>query len=491
MSSSEQNTNNHTQGIRISNLDSTDQATTWRKIVFPSGCASDDKTKILWDASSHACEFEIHNNSRLVEYFAQCLRTAYLSHKRITLTYQEVLDGTFFLAFGPENVNHILGLSYRDEPAIHIRTYTEKHKTLKDALINSFTTCSEDGIYSINPAFEPACLIACPALYEAARSSSHTPAQLPQGFEQSKDYIEFLEEALEKTYKLKSGQLSFLAQRWKEWINAADQGTVKFVPKDCHVDKFDLSSQFARVEPVLDDYLFASGLAQACQEKIREAVKHPQRSVAFAQLNEIFDNPHYNNRPAAHTFARELYQYVYQMALAKQYQCTLMTVQDAEDDTRIHDNVFVEKFKDYIKNQPQKKYNYCSVSGKTSTIVGQIPAAYFTSILYTSRGAIDFWRTAQGASKVKAAKELDYAIKNAASQNNRADDIKLTIIRGGIAIILAIIGWIIDQWQFDGNGGIFLSASIAFLISVGPEIVNLVNSLREITQGPETFFAEF
>ena len=178
------------------------------------------------------------------------------------------------------------------------------------------------------------------------------------------------------------------------------------------------------------------------------------------------------------------------MTLANQYNCTLMTVQDADDDTRVHNNVFVEQFKIYMESQPQERFNYASISGETTKLVGQMPAAFFTTVLYTSRDSIESWRNAEGASKAKAARELDYAIKRATSQTNRNDDIKNTFLRGIIAIVLATIGWALDKWELGGNG-IWLSAGIAFLISVGPEIVDLFNSLRDFTSGPETFFAQF
>lgn len=240
------------QGIRISNLDSTDQAETWRKLVSRLSHGSD--SAFFWDASSHACELEIHNNTDLVQYFAQCLRTAYLTNKRITLTYQEVLDGTFFLAFGPENINKILGLSPKDEPALYIRTYSDKHKTLKDALLDSFTTHNAADVYSIDPTFEHGCLTACPGLIKKTICQPE-PTPLPYGFEKQNDYIDILEHALETSYHLKKGQLSFLAQRWKEWVDAADSGVIRFVPKDCSVGAFDFRANYDRVKPFLDNFL--------------------------------------------------------------------------------------------------------------------------------------------------------------------------------------------------------------------------------------------
>ncbi|MFD0704715.1 hypothetical protein ACFQY8_02985 [Alloscardovia venturai] len=516
-------------GIRISNLDSAEQATMWRTFTADFLYKHHRNSADLWDESSHICDFLIANNSNITCYFAKILRTAYITNETITLTYQEVLDGPFFLAFGPESINALLGLSFKDKPALHIRTFSGAHSSLVDALISSFTV-ERDGHRYINSEFEPSALTASPDLYQQARSCPSSPARLPHNLRNAPNCTKLIAQALEKTYQLKKGSLSLLARRWEEWIHACEMGTVIFVPADTTIGKFDFASQLAKIPEELKEEAIRQVLSEdektyVSPQEIATILTHPQRSKVFSALNAAFRTKSYNSRSEAHQYARDLYQYAYQMTLANQYHCVLMTVQTAQNTQKAQNpentptsplsslisrtihalpasrlsrsqpmptlNTFTQKYCAYLDTQNEKLTGFAAIHGETTEFFAEMPAVYFTNLLYTSRSTISKWRNAQNTQKQAAARELDYAVKMAANQVDRTNEVRSTIVRGIIAIILAVAGWFIDKFQFDGTNGATLSVGIAFLISVGPEIIDLIRNLMEFHRGPRTFFAQF
>lgn len=249
----------------ITNFDSTEQGQEWNDLVRH--CPTYPSIRNLWCRTDtyRPCERLLNDYTAIATHFAGIVRTAYMYCPKIMLTDAQLLDGLFFLALGPTEVNGVLGKSYKDGPAIII---SGRQPTLEDCLV-AFMTARigdvQEAARKADKSIQPADL-ACAGTAEqltvrpleycvfgttitrarALGSSSEFYTEFTNRLNLAQETGELKSTIIAETYaQLLYGdeaggdmddwygtaakdRCRFLGQRWQEWIDAEKQGLVLY-----------------------------------------------------------------------------------------------------------------------------------------------------------------------------------------------------------------------------------------------------------------------
>ncbi|TCD54154.1 hypothetical protein EJ419_03665 [Alloscardovia theropitheci] len=338
-------------GIRISNLDSTEQQLMWASIASE----YDIDLAKFWDSSSHSASQILHAYPRFYQYLAGVLRTAYLKDTVIVCTWPEIIDGFFMLAIGPTDILKILGISYKDPSPLVIRgnaptfvqtilnffvapakndkpRYFKTPNELQRAAIQPilpFLLSSSDSKQTMKDEMNPSTYMESNS--DASNFSLPTEVDLPSTIFRK---IRILHE---QAYRLPQNSLSLIEQRWNEWNQAIEDGLIRyeFFPLDKH--PLSLKQTLSEYQPICEHHIdelldFFKGshsgdnsnnpLFSGDKDYLRsytENIFTLNRSETFTKITEKFPPTHSLIGRALNDAYTDFYQFVYQLSIAQQH----------------------------------------------------------------------------------------------------------------------------------------------------------------------------
>ncbi|MFT8704627.1 MAG: hypothetical protein ABF805_04535 [Bifidobacterium sp.] len=469
---------------------------------------------------------------QLAQYFSGILRTAYLYSEQIVLTVPEVFDGIFFLAFGPEIVRDILGLTRQNRPCIiisgteptllgclqqfavtsvvdtlqtaHATTFSLTTKVYSALAIDIQDRQTSDQREKINTLLRHACDT------ENLNDASVTEAEA-----ESDRIIDAIVTSLEIASGMgKSRQnLSFLKQRWREWVAAVAAGDIEYMSNhalaarrttldatsaslsftDIFKDKAQeyrsvlLATLHLKSDNSTEDHIDVDGLADATQRKIFLSTldvisQQPKRSNAFATI-ESSELPHNNPNPEHTTNTvcaddtntttmmalinqqtlRDWYEFVYRKTLAQLLNSDLVSVN--LDPSSIESMMMTTRSKESL-----------TISGDITEILSLMPPSQFTRLCYSCKTTVEEWRacnahTPPSSRKIRT-RNMSYAVKQLSEQRNFRNDARTLRISVITSIALGLISILTDKVisAYISNVGIIIL--IACIIQIAPSVVS-------------------
>ncbi len=521
----------------------------WKKITQE--CAPEMDMTYFWDASTNVASKLLHEHPEYFQYLAGVLRTAYLKDTVIVCTWAEIIDGIFMLAVGPEDVHKILGISYKDPSPIVIRgnapTFAEMLYDFFIAPVNPQSTNDDlhfKSSFELRRAvFGPTPYANCnlmPPNHPLIRNpleyilpalpgiSAHIFSSLPERTDTPAKIFRDIRILHEQWCKVPEGRFSLLEKRWNEWNTAIDKGLIRYeyFPLDEH--PLSLKETIETYQPIFERQLreISSNTrdVDGVDAKIRTDLFALNRSNTFDALETEFVSS-----LELQDLYKDFYQFTYQLAIAEQHNTDWISIKLRDDDeelspvkkstekkgtahsattqtatTQITITTDTEnRFIEYMSFHPEISQRYINrasndensdnhsqkttlqfLAGSSSKKLSEMPATVFTELCYTSRESIKKWR--EGT--LHRVEEIDYAISRASSSHTRADDYD-DVKRGGIlALILAVISWIIDQSKdsFGFGFGLWMVPLIALIVTVLPEALNLCSEWKTLRGDTQT-----
>ena len=545
-----------TRMTTVSNFDSTEQAAVWSDIVkqinsdsWNNEDISESKTNVvsfdnLWigNKTNYKVNSLLHRYPKIRNYFAGIIRTAYLYSPHILITDAELFDGIFFLLFGPKDIADMLtnvveqddfndssgfndSFSCSRNPSIIIRG---RGSNIFESFLSFFTVKNvenvkaENGLnngessYSLRPL--KYCIFGKTLSKETVENNPDICKKLTRNLniakgdvsldcvkKQVQSVADAFEEIFEKHDLGKDGSKScgkydFLAQRWYEWIEACENGLVKY-EKNENFEKFkgifvSLAEKNSRI------------ILSACKEEaIRLSVLHKisvnrdysKNSNILMEQYKFFEeiilklvNPEYCGRSKAFNFIdeeskrledfnkvilestsknsavedeslnsnfktnkyctqkmlKDWYQFVYLRAISMTLDAYMTTVNAKE-------NSYAQVAYKYNANSGKKLSDsnksifnfYCkcdpkesiALAGEITSVIGGMPNSVFANFCYRSQTAIKKWRACGPQTSFKKQKKYGLNIAYLVDKAKEDDDIekdRKDIFKGFIGVVL-------------------------------------------------------
>lgn len=335
----------------VTNFDSTEQKRSWERLLQKAQSQEDEQSSAqnissatipsieeLWlkNINTRTCESLLNAHTSFATHFAGIIRTAYLYCPQIMLSDAEVCDGLFFLALGPNTVNSLLGKSYKDGPSIIIsgrcdsfeeclfnftlstvgavQAKAQKAAKRDDYLHNAIEKCpAMPDQYTIRPL--EYCALDCTISYTDALSQ---PAEFYQNLtekinlwkqQQIGNLPEIISFAFSSFFEKPEDTYAYLAQRWRDWLNAVACGLVLYENQNAEdvrnrinkgreeqIKNMDFDKLFARYSRqnnlILETHLktkkpFGTKTVDAI-ETLHQVAEMSQRSEAFAYIDKKY-----------------------------------------------------------------------------------------------------------------------------------------------------------------------------------------------------------
>lgn len=508
----------------ITNFDSTEQRREWERIVDDKGVQFSWEQLWFRDSAVHQCERLLNEETTFATHFAGTIRTAYLYCPRIMLTDAQLFDGVFFLALGPHAVNEILGKSYKDGPAIIV---SGRKNTLEECLVNFTVRCiadikkastedlpcaGEDSQYALRPLEysalggknmqESQSLGMSDDFYASFTNRLNRASK--RGSDESKAQV--IAEALACTWygsEQSQHKLAFLAQRWQEWIDAEREGLILYENQNDEIAKQrsqgTFGELFQRYSKEYGDVLRQSAHLEStersddvppdntvqrrecCARALDDLMTLPKRSDAFLRIDST-DLPEAGNGSGASgscskQMLRDWYQFVYQQSLAGLLGANLVSV-DAKE------NSFAQLAGNHSGSAA------LMLSGNITRILGEMPFVRFVTFCYDSRSTIRAWRECSPKDSPRkqriVTRNMAYSVEQAGQEKSLSDDRRSMLWGAVVAMVLAFISAMTDNVWLNGNAPIWLIVAAAWVISIVPDLIDMVSWLREVRSSSKT-----
>lgn len=507
----------------ITNFDSTEQRREWKQIV------RDHNVPFSWyrlwhkDGLDCTCNRLLNDETAFASHFAGVIRTAYLYCPRIMLTDAQLFDGVFFLALGPHAVNDILGKSYKDGPAIIV---SGRRSTLEDCLVNltvrsigeikknsdTLISCSgDDSQYAVRPleysALGGANVCSRRSLSMDAGFYETLTRRLEQASRQgaTETKAQIIAEALSYTlYGINEMKwnCAFLAQRWQEWIDAEHEGLVLYENQNDENVKQRSKGTFGELfhkrseeyGKILRGHMH-SDVSLINKNRIHEEddedrkifdytldalMNMPKRSDAFRCIRKTnLPEFHQGKQSSAYTkhILHDWYQLVYQQSIAELLGVYLVAVDAPE-------NSFAQL--------AGKRSNGAALmlSGNITNILGGMPFIRFASFCYECRGTIQTWRECgprDGMHRKRiVTRNIAYSVEQAGQERSLKGDRRNMLWGALITMVLAFISAMNDNVWLNGNAPIWLIVVAAWVISIVPDLINMISWAWEVRSSSKT-----
>ena len=482
--------------IRVSNLDSVAQRKRWNLIVrghgdldggegetaevlgetleFYSSTDPEILTQVEGDVGAVSpwgrdalCERLLESQKGLYCDFAGVLRTAFLYRPVLCLTHAELVDGTFFMAIGPERVRTLMGLSYRDAPALIIRGPGED---LLESLLAFFTDLPVGALrdpdsprHARISGVEPSVLrvgwlqrrarLIEPAVVDLDCAHTEIPARLAS--------------ALEVSYGLRRGDLHQLGERWAEWIAAVQTGQVLYQRNTRRLapDAITAALSGSFVQESIPPW------ARLTEDTWHRLTTTLRRTDAWTICENLVAGDFVQAPDEAHpmevrsSYVKAVYSFGYQMALADQHEAAWITVQDSTNEF-VHDML-------HRTHGSGGGDAPMALAGEATRSLGAMPATVFAHTRYAARDAIAAWQ--QEGSGRREARAVAYAIRMAQEQKDRRADLHRLFRGGALTVVLAVLSVLLDNSSFPGSSGLYLVPLLSFVLTVLPDLPTFVS----------------
>ena len=496
--------------IMLTNFDSEEQLNDWNQVRLL--CNNQDKQKCdqeripevnskFWSDGPDGvsiCERTIQQHPQFLERFAGILRTAFLYSPQVLVTDAELLDGVYFLAFGPDVVLDLLGQNGYEKPFL---TVSGRQPTLEQCLLR-FTTVPLDHQHQLSAGAETVSLpdigTLRPLQYQVLQktiTSEESQRFVPQARAVLSENVEDNWSIAHRIACLYSaycqqdpseGTCQLLAQRWQEWIDAERKGLIRYEQQRSQTE-----SNSGIVRSFNDAFLpvvseNADCLRSWCStSKANEAEKtafrdvldkisrEPRRSKAFALIKHsalpLGTTDCNRTMECDQQTLVDWYQFVYRLAMADYLGCCLMAVQS--------------KPNSYERYAGRTGGRSLMLSGKVTELLGQMPSGCFVQFCYQSRDAIHQWRNcrpnAPDSDQQRHIRNIAYCVQKFASQLDRKLDNSKIIKQFIATLILASISVICDKIIFSGSMSIVLILVAAWFIEVFPELLTMMEWMHD------------
>lgn len=569
----------------VTNFDSTEQKRSWERLLQKAQSQEDEPSSAqnissatipsieeLWlkNINTRTCESLLNAHTSFATHFAGIIRTAYLYCPQIMLSDAEVCDGLFFLALGPNTVNSLLGKSYKDGPSIIIsgrcdsfeeclfnftlstvgavQAKAQKAAKRDDYLHNAIEKCpAMPDQYTIRPL--EYCALDCTISYTDALSQ---PAEFYQNLtekinlwkqQQIGNLPEIISFAFSSFFEKPEDTYAYLAQRWRDWLNAVACGLVLYENQNAEdvrnrinkgreeqIKNMDFDKLFARYSRqnnlILETHLktkkpFGTKTVDAV-ETLHQVAEMSQRSEAFAYIDKKYPDKlgiveaHTGKTPTEkipdgtdgtdstpNQLLKSWYQFVYQRTLATHLGACLIAVaatpnayeqiagRSMADFIEEEAGIFrkmVRSFKHLTTANPSSSL---TLSGSITKILGGMPYHVFSCFCYEARTTIDNWRNCSPTTPLRTQKlhtrNTAYLIQKASEEVSLLDDAKGMRNKTALAFVLAFISAFCDQiWFNDGTVPLWLVVIVTWLVSVVPDFGELFAWIRGVHSSAKT-----
>ena len=549
-----------TRMTTVSNFDSTEQATVWSDIVkqinsdsWNNKDISESKNNVvsfdnLWigNKTNYKVHSLLHRYPKIRNYFAGIIRTAYLYSPHILITDAELFDGIFFLLFGPKDIADMLtnvveqddsndssgfndSFSYSRNPSIIIRG---RGNNIFESFLSFFTVKNvknvkednglENGLengensYRLRPL--KYCIFGKTLSKETVENNPDICKKLTHNLniakgdvsldcvkKQVQSVADAFEEIFEKHDLGKDGSKScgkydFLAQRWYEWIEACENGLVKY-EKNENFEKFKgiFVSLAEKNSKIILNACKEEAIRLSALQKISANKGHSKSSNTLMEQYKFFEdiilklvNPEYCGRSKAFNFIdeeskrledfnkvilestaknnavedesldsnsktnkyctqkmlKDWYQFVYLRAISMTLDAYMTTVNAKE-------NSYAQVAYKYDANSGKKLADghksilnfYCkcnpkesiALAGEITSVIGGMPNSVFANFCYKSQTAIKKWRACGPQTSFKKQKKYGLNIAYLVDKAKEDDDIekdRKDIFKGFIGVVL-------------------------------------------------------
>lgn len=540
----------------VSNFDSTEQAVVWSDIVkqinsdsWNNKDISESKNNVvsfdnLWiGKTNYKVHSLLHRYPKIRNYFAGIIRTAYLYSPHILITDAELFDGIFFLLFGPKDIADMLtnvveqddsnessvfndSFSYSRNPSIIIRGrgsnvfesflsfFTVKNVKAENGLENGLE--NGESSYSLRPL--KYCIFGKTLSKETVENNPDICKKLTRNLniakgdvsldcvkKQVQSVADAFEEIFEKHDLGKDesksfGKYDFLAQRWYEWIEACENGLVKYEQNE-NFEKFkDIFVSLAKKNSKIilstckEEAIRLSALHKISANKgnsknsntLMEQYKSFEdiilkladseycgRSKAFNFIDEeskrledfnkvilestsknsvmedeSLDSNSKTNKYCTQKMLTDWYQFVYLRAISMTLDAYMTTVNAKENSyaqvAYKYDANSGKKLSDsnksifnfYCKCNPKESI---ALAGEITSVIGGMPNSVFANFCYRSQTAIKKWRACNPQTSFKKQKKYGLNIAYLVDKAKEDDDIekdRKDIFKGFIGVVL-------------------------------------------------------
>ena len=540
----------------VSNFDSTEQAVVWSDIVkqinsdsWNNKYISESKNNVvsfdnLWiGKTNYKVHSLLHRYPKIRNYFAGIIRTAYLYSPHILITDAELFDGIFFLLFGPKDIADMLtnvveqddsnessvfndSFSYSRNPSIIIRGrgsnvfesflsfFTVKNVKAENGLENGLE--NGESSYSLRPL--KYCIFGKTLSKETVENNPDICKKLTRNLniakgdvsldcvkKQVQSVADAFEEIFEKHDLGKDesksfGKYDFLAQRWYEWIEACENGLVKYEQNE-NFEKFkDIFVSLAKKNSKIilstckEEAIRLSALHKISANKgnsknsntLMEQYKSFEdiilkladseycgRSKAFNFIDEeskrledfnkvilestsknsvvedeSLDSNSKTNKYCTQKMLTDWYQFVYLRAISMTLDAYMTTVNAKENSyaqvAYKYDANSGKKLSDsnksifnfYCKCNPKESI---ALAGEITSVIGGMPNSVFANFCYRSQTAIKKWRACNPQTSFKKQKKYGLNIAYLVDKAKEDDDIekdRKDIFKGFIGVVL-------------------------------------------------------
>ncbi|WP_034253289.1 hypothetical protein [Bifidobacterium crudilactis] len=511
--------------VMITNFDSTIQRQQWDQTIqtliskqMTESTRADTMTDMpisdLWGHENPTpCKIITNRFPALRESFTGRLRTAFLYCDKILLTHSSILDGVFFLAFGPEMIREELGLAKADQPVLII---SGTGRNLLDCLIQFTTTTiqsvrdhypQECGIPISSCAGKPTQKTLQVKRY-SAMGIDITPGdalglesscydKLTEMLEDPTDtdnVVDGIISALEQSKQAPANGLAAVSEQWKRWIRAEQTGDIIYVrqaqlpkAKDAQTalesnTRQTFANRFEQLATRYKETLVSviqsrsfplpadTDIADVCNT-LNTIAKEPKRSNAFASIHKFQskheagypDTPENDQESSVSHLLIDWYQFVYQKTMASHLDSFLLAVNAPRNSFQ------------YILSEKDRK-DIMTLSGSVTNLLAKMPNAQFSRLCYTCQKTVREWRacgheTPQSVRRVRT-RNMSYAVNQITKQHNMSSDAKRLGVSLLVSAILAVVSSVCDNiLPSDGNNWL-LVIIIACLIQIAPNILD-------------------
>lgn len=484
-----------------------------------------DGYSYLWhkQKSRGACETLLGEIPELAAHMSGVLRTAYLYCPKLLLTAAELFDGIFFLALGPKTVLSMLGQTHTDAPTIIV---SGRQSSLEECLVHFTVSTIEnvrlqqhvsaagksDRIPQQNPNcndVDPDMLTLRPLRYSILNRELSADYVLCGDTDHYHQFTErmrhatqmheprarIIAEAFENLLPCENSDHTnylFLGERWQEWIDAEREGLVKYedqtrrkVSNGSGHGLFDAT--FAVIAKtnvhVVQEWLDSEHPDDNNQKMeflhvLHQISSDTSRSRAFQIITRMqYCSQGFKGDNAFCLTRQSLinwYQFVYQNSMATYLGAYLIGIDIPENSYQ----QIVVRTSGSAKQKETAEYvqSSLSFSGEVTARLGEMPYAQFSEFCYRSRDAVKRWRKCKPTDSLtkqrKCAHDISYCIQQESEQRDRTDERMAVVQSLVIAVALALISVLLDNFVFTHGFPVVGIVLVAWIIAIAPNVID-------------------
>jgi hypothetical protein len=385
-----------------------------------------------------------------LQWFAGVLRTADVLSDRILVTDAQLLDGIFFQGLGIERVQHLLGRTDLDDPAL---TVVGRAASLEECL-RQLAVGSGSAFTTFEYSIVSPVTTQSPALHERLRSlDAAAIATAP-----TSTVAAAVAHALGEAHGEAATERYFadLATSWQQWIDAERDGLVayeRYAAPDPGLWQ-DIGTQWVAPD--------GTGHSDAWRAVHANLAATPARSVARALLDDAERAGHLDS-PAREELS-QWWETLYMDLIARNNSADWIDIMGGTS---------------AVARTPSATgagTRVARLRGDAPRILGAMPPERYAVLRYEARGAVSAWRRDRTQ---QACDRIAFAIQSAGQEVDLGSQRRELLAGLAISLVSAIVIFVVGL--FSSIPGIAWTIPLAVLaLTLGTEVLKVLAPIREM-----------